>query len=1262
MCRMLVALLCLVPALPLAQPHRTLSFHDRLAAEEAIARVYYAHQLGALLPFEKAVPRSALEKRLIDSLERSAALEETWRVPVTSLSLQRELERIVRNSRSPDKLQEILTAMNGDVFLLMETLVRSTLVARLSESFFAHDRVIHAATRIRADEYRESLLSGKAPRAPRSIEVEFRHVPDDGSSSQGRVNSTGWIEELDDVEFARRAARLPSGDGGIGPVVEGPDSFSIAQVVSRSADRIVMRTHVFPKVSWSEWWTRSHGSSIPDITAVAEPDPAGWPGRHHIGPMACDDNVWSAGVLDDPPDPRTGHSMVWTGNEVIAWGGNGNYGNSSGGRYDPLTDTWSSTSLMGAPNRRSGHSAVWTGTEMIIWGGMSVDAIDNDFYQDGALYNPLTDSWRPMTIVSAPTARHRHSTVWTGTEMIVYGGNDARMGISNTGGRYAPATDTWRPIWSWDIRTDHEAVWTGTRMIVVGGYNATSQPPTCASYSPDTDTWAGIPLQIGTVGITGHTAVWGAGRMMVWGGSSPWGSASSSSYDPASSSWSYISNSGSPVQRTRHTAVWTGTHMMIWGGMVGGVGTVNSGGLYDPVSNTWSPVAAANAPTARYDAPGVWTGSQAIIWGGEPSAGRALGTGARYDPLAGMWTPTSTGGNPSPRGSHTAVWTGNEMMVWGGWGTLWDGMVYIPLQTGGLYDPALDSWRWTSLASAPDARSRHSMVWTGEVAIVWGGGLSSGGRYDPWADAWSPTSLVGAPQGRFDYGAAWTGGEMIVWGGYADWPIRLSDGARYDPLLDRWLPMSNVGAPNVRSSPAFIWTGHSVIVWAGDGAYPRLSGALYDPVADTWSPMSTSGASTVQYPSAVWTGTEMIVNGGSNEPSRGGRYSPDTDTWRLISTQNAVWGTAIWADEEMLIWRSHGSGPGEAAYYAPVTDTWSHASIDGAPPFHPSSSMVWTGNSVIIWGGQSGQSGFPSSLGGRLHLMASPDDDMDGQRVCRGDCDDTSVTVSAGAAQICGDGLNNDCLSPAWPSLATTNEADDDGDTLSECEGDCDDAHALVRPGGAQFCGDRLNNDCNDPSWPAVPPEEQDLDGDGAGICQGDCDDADPLRYPGSPELDDGLDNQCPGDPGYGLVDEVGDVWFTSGTPPKFCWMVMEPAASYETLRAGHARLTSGCVIAEAGPLPTCWSDADLPATGSVFYYLVRPSSPYAGSWGAGSDGVERVMGCSTGFCGDGVRNGSELCDGSDLGDESCLTQGYDSGTLRCTTSCSGFDTSGCRL
>jgi hypothetical protein len=36
---------------------------------------------------------------------------------------------------------------------------------------------------------------------------------------------------------------------------------------------------------------------------------------------------------------------------------------------DCIGDTWTATSTANAPDARSGHTAVWTGSEMIVWGG-----------------------------------------------------------------------------------------------------------------------------------------------------------------------------------------------------------------------------------------------------------------------------------------------------------------------------------------------------------------------------------------------------------------------------------------------------------------------------------------------------------------------------------------------------------------------------------------------------------------------------------------------------------------------------------------------------------------------------------------------------------------------------------------------------------------------------------------------------------------------------------------------------------------------------
>lgn len=83
------------------------------------------------------------------------------------------------------------------------------------------------------------------------------------------------------------------------------------------------------------------------------------------------------------------------------------------------------------PAERNRHTAVWTGTEMIVWGGEGSGYV---YLNTGGRYDPTTDSWTPTSTTNAPAGRYRHTAVWTGTEMIVWGGYNGSY--LNTGGRY----------------------------------------------------------------------------------------------------------------------------------------------------------------------------------------------------------------------------------------------------------------------------------------------------------------------------------------------------------------------------------------------------------------------------------------------------------------------------------------------------------------------------------------------------------------------------------------------------------------------------------------------------------------------------------------------------------------------------------------------------------------------------------------------------------------------------------------------------------
>ena len=140
-----------------------------------------------------------------------------------------------------------------------------------------------------------------------------------------------------------------------------------------------------------------------------------------------------------------------------------------------------------------------------------------------------------------------------------------------------------------------------------------------------------------------------------------------------------------------------------------------------------------------------------------------------------------------------------------------------------------------------------------------------------------------------------------------------------------------------------------------------------------------------------------------------------------------------------------------------------------------------------------------------LTVDGTDDSDGDGFTECAGDCDDDAADVLPGGLEVC-DALDNDCN-----GLVDEGFTDDDGDGVPACGGDCDDADPAVFPGAPELC-DGLDSDCDgllDAGNPDVDGQETDDDFDTISECEGDCDDVDPDTYPGAPELCDSLDNDC---------------------------------------------------------------------------------------------------------------------------------------------------------
>lgn len=186
---------------------------------------------------------------------------------------------------------------------------------------------------------------------------------------------------------------------------------------------------------------------------------------------------------------------VWNGSEVLFL-----HESLSGIALDPNLGTWRILAT-GTLNSRHNTTRVWTGRELVIWGGCdyvnyySCGESDLEWFRDGAVYDPLSDTWR--TMAPSPLFDATHTTaVWVGTEVLY-------ITQSNTGvvsaASYNPALDQWTLLPAPPLQASpfdypyhpYLLAWSSTSDLVLawgGGYVSDG-----AAYDLATKTWLRLP-------------------------------------------------------------------------------------------------------------------------------------------------------------------------------------------------------------------------------------------------------------------------------------------------------------------------------------------------------------------------------------------------------------------------------------------------------------------------------------------------------------------------------------------------------------------------------------------------------------------------------------------------------------------------------------------------------------------------------------------------------------------------------------------------
>ena len=172
---------------------------------------------------------------------------------------------------------------------------------------------------------------------------------------------------------------------------------------------------------------------------------------------------------------------------------------------------------------RAGVAALWTGSEVLVWGGYRGSGIPLAL-QTGAAYDPATGSWR--SIADNAWAHPGALATWAGDRMVVL--------AKNGGAEYTPATDTWRDLPLLPDGVDGSfrgVVWTGDDVL---GLVRGSQSVSVARLDRGTQTWSvgKVEALLPPSSTATDSVAWTGDELIYWSGGTE-----GAAYRPATGRW-----------------------------------------------------------------------------------------------------------------------------------------------------------------------------------------------------------------------------------------------------------------------------------------------------------------------------------------------------------------------------------------------------------------------------------------------------------------------------------------------------------------------------------------------------------------------------------------------------------------------------------------------------------------------------------------------------------------------------------------------------
>lgn len=317
-------------------------------------------------------------------------------------------------------------------------------------------------------------------------------------------------------------------------------------------------------------------------------------------------------------------------------------------------------------------SGIWTGTEVILWGGWPGSAHTiglDDATGQGAIYDPSTDSWREIS--ESPLApRAAHFAAWTGREMLIWGGY-VKRGIATDGAAYDPVSDTWRVLapppsaWIAALRTGDDdlpasaSAWTGSQWVI--GFETDDGQVALASYDPTSDSWGQLPAAAGS-DTEGIDLVWTGSDLILGTQGGLW------LLRTGNETWEQFLSPPGYWRIANESAVATnGSVVVIMDARTAGQRATLA--ILDPASGSWRLLPAPPSPA---EGTALFSDGERLLW---------FGSDVAYDAVQEKWLSVPI---EVDREDGALVWTTDRLIQWGGWvcegcPVYDDGVVYTPI-------------------------------------------------------------------------------------------------------------------------------------------------------------------------------------------------------------------------------------------------------------------------------------------------------------------------------------------------------------------------------------------------------------------------------------------------------------------------------------------------------------------------------------------------------------------------------------------------------